>query len=61
MNAHKVRGPLARILGLINLYKDHQVEVHDLFDKVDEAAHELDHVIKEINSSLEASDESSNG
>jgi tetratricopeptide (TPR) repeat protein len=56
MNAHKVRGPLARILGLVNLYKDHQVSVVELFDKVEDSAVELDKVINEINSSLEESD-----
>jgi hypothetical protein len=52
-NAHKVRGPLARILGLINLYNDgHKEEVEFLFNNIEVSAKELDMVIKEINKSL---------
>lgn len=56
MNAHKLRGPLARILGLINLYKLNPAEAADLFDKIDLSARELDDVVKEINTLLEKRD-----
>jgi len=50
-NAHKVRGPLARILGIINLIKINPewLQSDNLVEKLEEAAQELDESIKEIN------------
>lgn len=51
-NAHKLRGPLARLLGLINLFKldyIHPGELPTVISKLDEAASELDAMVKEIN------------
>lgn len=57
-NAHKVRGPLARILGLINLFKGgHDKDMSFLFENIDLSAQELDKVIKEINRSLTDNEE----
>jgi tetratricopeptide (TPR) repeat protein len=55
-NAHKVRGPLARILGIIQLIKiDHSlIESEKLLDKLEDASNELDKTIGDINSILEA-------
>jgi len=52
-NAHKVRGPLARILGLTYLVqnspKDNQIE---MIERIEVSARELDNVIREVNHSL---------
>ena len=54
-NAHKVRGPLARILGLVNILKmeDSTNGLKDFTDKVHESATELDNVIHAINKRLD--------
>lgn len=56
-NAHKVRGPLARILGIVHLIglnaPGHRDE--DLIEMLKNAAEELDRTIKEINNVLESS------
>lgn len=53
-NAHHVRGPVARILGLIQLSK---LEIHldypFLFKKIEEQTNEIDEVVKGINKELE--------
>jgi signal transduction histidine kinase len=52
-NAHKVRGPLARILGIINLLKiDHQTNPEVLHQYLGESATQLDEIINEINNSV---------
>jgi len=51
-NAHKVRGPLARILGLVKvtkLLKEKKEDKEQYFDLIEESAIELDNVVKEIN------------
>lgn len=55
MNSHKVRGPLARILGLIKLINmEHDLSTKlDLINKLNLASEELDEVIKKMNSLLE--------
>ncbi|AHM59969.1 hypothetical protein D770_08530 [Flammeovirgaceae bacterium 311] len=55
-NAHKVRGPLARILGLVNLLPKaaHQTEFQFILDRLNESANELDKVVHEINLILES-------
>ncbi|HEU5292817.1 MAG TPA: tetratricopeptide repeat protein [Cyclobacteriaceae bacterium] len=54
-NAHKVRGPLARILGLVNVLKmeDSNNGLKDFTDKIHESATELDNVIHTINAKLD--------
>jgi methyl-accepting chemotaxis protein len=54
-NAHKVRGPLARILGLVSLIRmqDLEGEIKNIHERLGESARELDQVIHEINSNLE--------
>jgi signal transduction histidine kinase len=55
-NAHNVRGPLARILGLANLIKmnaANKEEIPFLLSEIEKASIELDVVIKEINNTLE--------
>jgi len=50
MNAHKLRAPIASILGLINLFgKDISVEDEKMMiDMLKESAHKLDNVVQEI-------------
>lgn len=54
LNAHKVRGPLARILGLINLtsYTEGTEELKKLIDKMNYSAAELNDIIIEMNNIL---------
>jgi len=53
-NAHYVRGPLARILGLLQLAKlEGEVDYPFLFTKIEEQAKDIDVVLKNINKELE--------
>lgn len=54
-NAHKVRGPLARILGVLSIINltIHDTEFRELTDRIQENANELDGVVREINQRLE--------
>lgn len=53
-NAHHVRGPLARILGLLQLAKlEGNINYPFLFDKIEEQSKEIDIVLKTINKELE--------
>jgi light-regulated signal transduction histidine kinase (bacteriophytochrome) len=55
-NAHRVRGPLARILGLVSLTKIgaiNQQETDFILNEIHTASAELDVVIKEITQVLE--------
>lgn len=56
INAHKVRSPLARITGLVNLIK-YEVRLEDkgkeLVDRLHVSAHELNDVLKEVRVNLE--------
>lgn len=53
-NAHHVRGPLARILGLLQLAKlEGGVDYPFLFDKIEEQSKEIDTVLRTINKELE--------
>ncbi len=56
INAHKVRSPLARILGLVNLIK-YEVELEDqgkeLVDRLHISTNELNDVLKEVRVNLE--------
>lgn len=59
MNSHKVRGPLARILGLTELFSQniiHKSEIPSSLNEIKNNAVELDHQIKEINILLENED-----
>jgi tetratricopeptide (TPR) repeat protein len=54
-NSHRVRGPLTRILGLIDVVKIgaiQQEEMGFVLNEIDKASNELDHVLKEINTTL---------
>lgn len=54
-NAHHVRGPVARLLGLIQLSKmDVNLDYPFLFEKIEEQTREIDEVVKGINRELEA-------
>lgn len=54
-NAHKVRGPLARIMGLVNVLdlEEHNNSVRLFTEKMRDSALELDDVIREINDKLD--------
>jgi signal transduction histidine kinase len=53
-NAHNVRGPLARILGLIMVSKFEKESDYPLFfDKVKEEAESIDKILKQINDELD--------
>jgi signal transduction histidine kinase len=52
-NAHDLRGPVARLLGLASLVKLESPPEHDfIMEKMVEQAHEIDHVVKQINVEL---------
>lgn len=55
MNSHEVRGPLARVLGLVGLIKIDKRNGADpaIIDKLEIAAEELDEVVKKMNVLLE--------
>lgn len=55
INAHKVRGPLARIMGLINIsvYSNNPEELKNIFEKLKSPSQELNIIIEEINKTLE--------
>lgn len=55
INSHKVRGPLARVLGLVDLIKSTgSEEDRKLFlEKLEESAFELDHMVTEMNKVLQ--------
>jgi PAS domain S-box-containing protein len=51
IHSHLIRGPLARIMGLIDLFKNHSEKVEDhgrILDYVLISANELDNIIKDI-------------
>ncbi len=55
-NAHKVRGPVARILGLINLLNFEDIDEQErivYLNKLRDCVEDLDLVIREINDTLE--------
>ncbi len=53
-NAHNVRGPLARILGLILISKfEKETDYPFFFDKVKDEAESIDKILKEINEELD--------
>jgi tetratricopeptide (TPR) repeat protein len=54
-NAHKVRGPLARILGLVNVMdlNGNDDDLKFLAAKIRESAEEMDEVVREINKKLD--------
>ncbi len=55
--AHKMRGPLARILGLIELTRmnPEQQELAEILKRLEDSSNELDEVIRQINRKLEKS------
>jgi hypothetical protein len=56
INAHKVRGPLARILGLVNLISHELVldaKAKDLLHRLGDSATELDDTLREVRKSLD--------
>jgi signal transduction histidine kinase len=55
-NAHHLRGPVARLLGLVQISKlDAGLEPTFIFDKIKVQANEIDEVVKSINRELEIS------
>ncbi|MGC3944054.1 MAG: PAS domain-containing protein [Chryseolinea sp.] len=58
MTAHEVRGPLARLLGLIQVSKmTNDADYPWFFDKLKGEAHDIDKVLKEISEELSEIDE----
>jgi hypothetical protein len=56
-NAHHLRGPVSRLLGLAIVYKIEENPDHDFYmNKMVEQAYEIDAVVKEINNVLESND-----
>ena len=54
-NAHHLRGPVARLLGLAAIYKlDDKTDADFIIEKMLDQAHEIDAVVKLINEDLEA-------
>lgn len=58
INAHKVRGPLARIMGLINVshFSRNPDDLKDIFEKLGPPSEELNLIIGEINKTLQQGD-----
>ncbi|PTB96590.1 hypothetical protein C9994_06710 [Marivirga lumbricoides] len=58
LNAHKVRGPLARILGLINIskYEHDEEELKNIIGLIDLSAYELNDIILNISEILSEED-----
>jgi len=55
-NAHHLRGPVARLLGLASIYKlEPQPDPDFIIEKMVDQAHEIDAVVKQINTDLESS------
>ncbi|HMG89753.1 MAG TPA: hypothetical protein VK589_06830 [Chryseolinea sp.] len=55
-NAHHLRGPVARLLGLINIHKlDPNPDYNFFMTKMEDQATEIDSVVKQINEELESS------
>ena len=53
-NAHHLRGPVARLLGLIQISKlDTELGYEILFDKIKAQTEEIDQVVRRINRELE--------
>jgi signal transduction histidine kinase len=55
--AHEVRGPLARILGLIELAKIKELSEEDkmqIMVRLEDASNELDEIIRKVNRKLES-------
>ncbi len=62
-NSHKVRGPLARILGLVALFERNGInteEMHDKLTEIKKEAVELDAMVRQMNRSLEKQKQSLN-
>jgi signal transduction histidine kinase len=54
-NAHHLRGPVARLLGLVNVYNlNPKPDPNFIIEKMADQAHEIDTVIKQINIDLDA-------
>ncbi|QSE98766.1 hypothetical protein [Fulvivirga lutea] len=56
INSHKLRSPLASILGLVNLFETHILSEHErlkIIEKIKKSSEDLDRVVKEINAILD--------
>ncbi|MEQ8924435.1 MAG: hypothetical protein RLO81_01415 [Fulvivirga sp.] len=56
INSHKLRSPLASILGLVNLFETHILSDEErikIIEKIKKASEDLDRVVKEINAILD--------
>lgn len=55
MNAHKIRGPVASIIGLVNLLTDERNQEHSkiLIEHLSTSANNLDEIIHDVNRQLE--------
>jgi light-regulated signal transduction histidine kinase (bacteriophytochrome) len=55
INAHKLRAPLARIMGLLQIYrmKDSELSTGSLMDMLTQEAHGLDVIVRSITEAIE--------
>lgn len=55
INAHKLRAPVARIMGLVNVYelKDSDFNITKLFDMLKQEVHALDLIVRSITDAVE--------
>ncbi|MBL7859175.1 MAG: hypothetical protein JNM57_15890 [Cyclobacteriaceae bacterium] len=59
-NAHHLRGPVARLLGLVAIQRmESTADPSFFFTKIEEQANEIDNVVKKINSELQTRDDQS--
>ncbi|MDO6438528.1 PAS domain S-box protein [Cyclobacterium sp. 1_MG-2023] len=60
LQSHVIRAPLARIMGLINLFEviddDEEITKNQIIEMITTSAHELDEVIKDITRKINAED-----
>jgi signal transduction histidine kinase len=53
MNSHEVRGPLARILGLIELSRlETDIDYRTFFEKMKQEANDIDKIVRMISDDL---------
>jgi len=55
-NAHKVRGPLARIMGLVYLAKiDKTTDPSEIIDIINQESNDMDEIVRSISAELDES------
>jgi hypothetical protein len=56
MQSHVVRAPVARIMGIVNLFQDFddlEISTNELFNNISDSAYEIDDIIRKINGTIQ--------